>query len=86
VRYTKTVAGTVPLQIDYSDYRDVNGVKMAFHWVVTWTDRAIDLSSKRSSANVQIESSKLSETGSRGSHKAACIRPTRLEVSIWPVA
>ena len=32
VRYTQTAVGIIPAQIDYSDYRDVAGVKMPFHW------------------------------------------------------
>jgi photosynthetic reaction center cytochrome c subunit len=38
VRYDPTVIGTNPIQIDYGDYRDVNGVKMPFLWTWTWTD------------------------------------------------
>ena len=38
VRWNKTPVGTVPTQIDYSDYRDVAGVKMPFKIVVTWTN------------------------------------------------
>jgi outer membrane lipoprotein-sorting protein len=38
VRHSVTAIGTVPTQIDYSDYRDVSGVKMPFKWVTTWTD------------------------------------------------
>ena len=38
VRWNRTAVGTVPTQIDYSDYRDVAGVKMPFRIVVTWTD------------------------------------------------
>jgi len=30
--------GTVPIQLDYSDYREVAGVKTPFHVVITWTD------------------------------------------------
>ena len=30
--------GHVPTQIDYSDYRDVAGVKMAFKMIMSWTD------------------------------------------------
>ena len=30
VRYDSTVIGTNPIQLDYGDYRDVNGVKMPF--------------------------------------------------------
>jgi outer membrane lipoprotein-sorting protein len=37
VRYTKTAVGPLPTQIDYSDYREVAGVKMPFQWRVTWT-------------------------------------------------
>ena len=38
VRWNKTLVGTVPTQIDYSDYREVAGVKMPFKTVVTWTN------------------------------------------------
>jgi hypothetical protein len=38
VRYDTTVIGTNPYQVDYGDYRDVNGVKMPFLWTWTWTD------------------------------------------------
>jgi hypothetical protein len=38
VRYSKTIVGPVPVQIDYSDYREVAGVKMPFQWRLTWTD------------------------------------------------
>ena len=37
VRFTLTPVGFVPTQIDYSDYRDVAGVKMAFKKVVSQT-------------------------------------------------
>ena len=37
VRLVDTAVGRVPTQIDYGDYRDVAGVKMPFHWTVTWT-------------------------------------------------
>jgi hypothetical protein len=38
VRYSKTIVGSVPIQIDYSEYREVAGVKMPFEWRLTWTD------------------------------------------------
>jgi photosynthetic reaction center cytochrome c subunit len=38
VRFVDTAVGRVPTQIDYSDYRDVAGIKLPFHWVITWTD------------------------------------------------
>ena len=71
VRYTKTVVGTVPLQIDYSDYRDVDGVKLPFHWVVTWTDGQSTFQLNEVQPNVQIESSKLSKPAPAVVTKAA---------------
>ena len=55
VRWTETGAGPVPIQTDYSDYRDVAGVQMPFHQVVTWTNgrSVIDLTEIR--ANVPID-------------------------------
>ena len=38
VRYTDSRVGRIPTQIDYGDYREVSGVKMPFHWTVTWLD------------------------------------------------
>lgn len=36
VRYTGSPIGRVPTQIDYGDYRDVNGVKMPFRMLFAW--------------------------------------------------
>ena len=38
VRWNRTAVGTVPMQIEYADYREVAGVKMPFRILVTWTD------------------------------------------------
>jgi hypothetical protein len=38
LRYSSTAVGTNPIQIDYADYRDVDGVKRPFRWTVTWTN------------------------------------------------
>jgi photosynthetic reaction center cytochrome c subunit len=38
LRYAETPVGMVPTQVDYSDYREVAGVRMPFKMVVTWTD------------------------------------------------
>jgi hypothetical protein len=38
VRWNRTASGVVPTQIDYSDYRDVAGVKMPYKILMTWTD------------------------------------------------
>ena len=38
MRWSTTPVGTVPTRTDYSDYRDVGGVKIPFRLVVTWTN------------------------------------------------
>ena len=49
VRWNRTPVGTVPTQADYSDYREVDGVRMPFRTVVTWTNgqNTIELSDVR---------------------------------------
>jgi photosynthetic reaction center cytochrome c subunit len=61
VRYTNTVVGTIPQQIDYSDYRDVAGVKMPFHWVVTWTDGQSAFQLNDVQPNAAIDNAKLAK-------------------------
>jgi hypothetical protein len=38
LHYSRTIVGANPYQIDYSDYRDVNGQKLPYQWIVTWTN------------------------------------------------
>lgn len=61
VRYTDTPVGLAPTQIDYSDYRDVSGIKIPFHWVLTWVDgrSTIDLTQVRT--NVAIDAGKFAQ-------------------------
>jgi len=58
VRYTDTVVGIVPTEIDYSDYRDVLGVKVPFHWVVTWTDGQATIQLSELQPNAAIDPAK----------------------------
>ena len=54
VRWSRTSVGTIPTQTDYSDYREVAGVRMPFHMLVTWTNgqNTIDLAEVRSNAPI----------------------------------
>jgi photosynthetic reaction center cytochrome c subunit len=61
LRYTNTIVGTIPIQIDYSDYREVAGVKMPFHWVVTWTGGQSIMELNAVQANVSIDAAKFSK-------------------------
>jgi photosynthetic reaction center cytochrome c subunit len=38
VRYSRSPIGRVPTQVDYDDYRDVNGIKIPFRWTFSWLD------------------------------------------------
>jgi hypothetical protein len=54
VRWSRTASGVVPTQIDYSDYRDVAGVKMPFKMLMTWTDGQNTFTLSDIQANVAI--------------------------------
>jgi hypothetical protein len=69
LRYSDTAVGTVPIQVDYSDYRDVAGVKMPFHSVVTWTDGQTTIELSAVQPNVAIEASRF------GKPAAAVVKP-----------
>ena len=58
VRWNRTAVGIVPTQIEYSDYRDVNGVKLPHHVVLTWTDGQNTYNFKQIRPNVQIEAAR----------------------------
>jgi hypothetical protein len=55
VRYTDSPVGKLPVQTDYSDYRDVNGVKMPFKFIQTGLDGrdTFELTQIRANANVE---------------------------------
>lgn len=61
LRYTNTIVGTIPIQIDYSDYREVAGVQMPFHSVVTWTGGQSTMQLNEVQANVPIDAAKFSK-------------------------
>ena len=58
VRFVDTAVGRVPTQIDYADYREVAGVKVAFRWTATWTDGQSTTQLNEVQPNVQIEAAK----------------------------
>jgi photosynthetic reaction center cytochrome c subunit len=58
LRFTDTPIGLNPTQIDYADYRDVSGVKVPFHWTVTWTDGRSTTELTSVQPNVAIDAAK----------------------------
>jgi photosynthetic reaction center cytochrome c subunit len=71
VRYTNTIVGTIPLQIDYSNYRDAGGVKMPFHWVITWTDGQSTFDLSEVQPNVAIDDARFAKPPEAVVKKAA---------------
>jgi Photosynthetic reaction centre cytochrome C subunit len=61
VRYTTSRVGRQPTQFDYSDYRDVNGIKMPFHWVTTWVDGRSKTQLTEVQLNVPIDQAKFAK-------------------------
>jgi len=61
VRYTNSPVGTNPTQIDFSDYRDVSGVKLPYRWVVTWTDGRSTIELNELRTNVPIDATKFAK-------------------------
>ena len=55
VRYAKSPIGRVPTQVDYSDYRDVDGIKMPFHVTFAWLNGRDAIHLKEVRTNVPID-------------------------------
>jgi hypothetical protein len=47
--------------VDYSDYREVAGVKVPFHWTLTWTDGRSDFDMTDLQVNVPVDAAKFGE-------------------------
>jgi photosynthetic reaction center cytochrome c subunit len=58
LRYVDTAVGRVPFQIDYSNYKDVAGVKIPHKWVLTWTNGQATSELTQVQANAAIDASK----------------------------
>ena len=58
VRYTDTPMGRNPTQIDYADYRDVDGVKIPFRWTLARPNGRFTIQIAEAKDNVPIEDSK----------------------------
>ena len=58
VRYSSSPIGRMPTQVDYADYRDVNGVKMPFRFTFAWLDGRDAFQLNDVKVNVPIEPEK----------------------------
>jgi hypothetical protein len=58
IRFGRTPIGRVPSQVDYSDYRDVDGVKFPFEYKFQWLDGRDTYKLTDVKVNVPIEESR----------------------------
>jgi len=61
IRYTDSPVGKLPVQVDYADYRDVNGVKMPFKYTQTGLDGRDTFELTQIRANVNVEASRFNK-------------------------
>ena len=61
VRYAPSPVGRVPIQIDYSDYRDVVGIKFPFEYKFSWLDGRYTAKLKEIKTNVAIDAAKFGQ-------------------------
>ena len=58
VRSTPSPVGRLPVRIDYSDYRDVNGLKLPFKWQLKWLDGRSNFEIENYQTNAAIDAAR----------------------------
>jgi len=58
LRYSQTSIGRVPVEVDFEDYRDVNGIKLPFHISYVWLDGRDSIELKDYKLNTPIAEAK----------------------------
>jgi photosynthetic reaction center cytochrome c subunit len=61
VRYAETPVGRMPTQIDYADYREVEGVKTPFRWTLSRPNGRFTIQLSEVKANVPLDDSKFAK-------------------------
>jgi len=61
IRYGKTPIGRIPTQVDYADYRDVDGVKIPFRLIFAWLGGRDAIQLNEVQMNVPIEDKKFGD-------------------------
>ncbi len=61
VRYTDTPVGRNPTQIDYADYREVDGIKVPFRWTLARVNGRFTIQITEAKQNVPIEDGKFTK-------------------------
>jgi photosynthetic reaction center cytochrome c subunit len=61
VRYSRTPIGRVPTQIDFTDYRNVGGIKFPFRLILAWLDGRDSIQLNQIQTNVPIDDAKFGD-------------------------
>jgi len=70
-RFINTAVGLTPLNVDYSDYRAVSGVKMPYKWTVTWVDGQSTTELSEVQANAAVAASKFAKPAPAAARSSA---------------
>jgi photosynthetic reaction center cytochrome c subunit len=65
VRYTPSPIGRLPTQIDYSDYRDVAGIKFPFEYKFSWLDGRYTAKLSEVKTNVAVDAAKFGKPSAK---------------------
>jgi len=65
IRYANTVVGRMPVQIDYSDYKAVNGVMMPFKFSYTWVSQREEWTLTSYQMNATIDAAKFGKPAAK---------------------
>jgi hypothetical protein len=71
VRYIETSLGRATWQVDYADYRDVNGIKIPFKRSLLWQSGRTDVELDDVQLNVPIEASRFAQPAAPAAAKPA---------------
>jgi hypothetical protein len=61
VKYTDVGLGTMPVQIDYSDYRDADGIKIPFRWTLSRPNGRFSIQIDSVKQNVPVDDAKFAK-------------------------
>jgi hypothetical protein len=61
VRFADTAVGPSPTQVDYADYRDVNGIKIPFRTTISWLDGRTVVELADVQANAPVDSARFAK-------------------------
>jgi photosynthetic reaction center cytochrome c subunit len=66
LRFSRSPIGRIPTQVDYSDYRDVNGIKFPFQYKFSWLDGRDNYTLSDVKINVPVDPVKFGKPSAAG--------------------